>query len=468
MRCALRFYLMALLFTSLSLPQIALGSLRLNEVLPAPGSDWDRDLVSDSRADEWIEIVNSGDVPCDLSGHFLLNGDGRTTVYGFTGDLLPGGLAVVYGSEAVEWEKQNGYSSVGLSLNNSGDVIYLVRVSAGDTILVDSLSYSSGQVGYDVSVARVPDGLGNWTLADHFMPMGGIDQDPTPGGSNQSDPPPHILQITRDPLFPAAGDSVHMIIEAGDASGISRVLLAYDINLEDGEEPEMELVSGTQDLGTWLFTILPCAAGDTVHYRFSLYDLGSSTITPWMGYRVRSVPLPIVINEILADPPPDAQGDANRDGVRDASDDEFIEILNCGSSPIDLSGWQITDAVAVRHIFPEGGFTVLPGEFVTIFGGGTPTGFEGQVYTASTGSLGLTNSADVVSLVDGAGSPVDIRSYGSEGGRDQSMIRYPDCSGDWVLPSDVGLESAFSPHQLNGGSSGVTTSTWGTVKALFK
>jgi hypothetical protein len=459
---------MALLLTSLSLPQISLASLRLNEVLPAPGSDWDSDLQSGSKTDEWVEIVNSGSSGCDLSDYFLLNGDNRTTVYGFTGSISPGEFVVVHGSGAVAWQGDNGYGAIGLSLNNSGDVVWLVQVSAGDTIVVDSLSYSSGEVGYDVSIARLPDGSGDWTLFDHFLPMGGNDLDPTPGTSNASDPPPHIFEITRNPLFPATGDSVHMIVEAGDASGISQVLLAYDINLEDGEEPEMELLSGTQDLGAWHFTILPCAAGDTVHYRFSLYDSQSSTITPWMGYRVRSTPLPVIINEILADPPADLAGDANRDGERDASDDEFIEIINCGSSPIDLSGWSISDAVAVKHVFPGGGFMVLPGEFVTIFGGGVPTGFDGKVYTASTGSLGLTNSADVVSLFDSAGSLMDIHSYGSEGGKDQSMMRYPDCSGDWMLPSEADLDVAFTPHQPNAPTSGMATNTWGTIKALFK
>jgi hypothetical protein len=468
MRCALLLCMVSLLVSSAVSPGVSVASLRLNEVLPGPGSDWNGDLDADSKRDEWVEIVNGGETPCDLSNCLLLNGDGRAVVFGFSGSLAPGGLTVVYGSDAVTWESDNGHSAIGLSLNNSGDIVLLAEVSAGDTVIMDSLEYSSSDVGYDVAIGRSPDAWGTWTLFDHFMPMGGNDSDPTPGESNSSDPAPHIFGIGRDPLFPVSGDSTHIIVEAGDAAGIFRVLLAYDINLEDGEEPEMALVSGTDDLGTWKYTILPCMTGDTVHYRVSLFDVASSTISSWMGYRVRGAGLQVRLNEILADPPADLAGDANRDGERDASDDEFVEIVNCSPTEIDMSGWMLRDESSVRHVFPDTGMIVFPGEFVTVFGGGTPTGFSGKMFTASSGGLGLANTGDVVSLLDGEGSLVDIHSYGSEGGRDESIMRFPDCSDAWMLSSDAGLEVAFSPHEPNSGGTAVTTSTWGTIKALFK
>ena len=375
---------------------------------------------------------------------------------------------IVFGTDAVTWEGDNGHSAIGLSLNNGGDIVLLAEVSGGDTLVVDSLRYTSAQVGYDVSVGRLPDGSGPWALFDHLGPMGGVELDPTPGLSNASDPAPHVLVVTRDPLFPTSSDSTRMIVEAGDASGIVEVLLAYVINLEDGEEPAMTLAAGTSGLGTWTYTILPCAAGDTVHYRVTVSDPQSSAVTPWIGYRVRSAGLQVRMNEILADPPADLPGDTNRDGERDASDDEFIEIVNCGTIAVDMAGWRLSDAVSLRHEFPDTGMVVLPGEFVTVFGGGTPTGFGGKVFTASSGALGLTNSGDIVSLFDGAGSLVDVLSYGGEGGGDEAMIRFPDCSDTWAVPSDVGLEEAFSPHSPNDASSSSVPATWGNIKALFR
>jgi hypothetical protein len=467
MRCALLLCIQALLVASAVSPGISLA-VSLNEVLPAPGSDWDGDFDSNSKKDEWVEIANGGSSACDLSDWLLLSGDGGSVVYGFSGTIGAGAVAVVYGSDALAWESENGHSAIGLSLNNSGDVIWLAKVISGDTLVVDSLRYASAEVGYDVSIGRLPDAVGPWTLFDHFMPKGGEDSDPTPAASNSSDPPPHIFSVGRDPLYPASGDSTHIVVDAGDASGITQVLLAYQINLEDGEEPEMELVSGASDLGTWEFTILPCAPGDTVNYRVSVYEPGTSTVSPLLGYRVRSGVVTVRINEILADPPAGLDGDANRDGERDASDDEFIEIVNCGDTALDVSGWYLSDAVSVRHVFPDTGFVVVPGEFVTVFGGGSPVGFVGKVFVASSGGLSLTNTGDNVVLSDEEGLLVDIHIYGTEGSRDESVMRYPDCGTDWMLPSEAGLEVPFTPHEPNDAMSSVTSSTWGGIKALYK
>jgi hypothetical protein len=468
MRNALHFCMVALLIASVVSPRVSVAGLAINELLPGPGSDWDGDGQADSKRDEWAEIINRDPSTVDLAGYMLLNGTDRRPVYGFSGSLAPGATVTVYGSEAVTWESDNGQASIGLSLNNSGDMLWLVNASSGDTVVVDSVSYGSADVGYDVSLGRVPDGEGSWTLFDHFQPKGGNDKDPTPGMFNSSDPAPHIFGVVRDPLYPTSADSMTIMVEAGDASGILRVLLAYVINLEDGEEPDMDLVAGSPDLGTWAYTILPCAAGDTVRYRTSVYDPDASTITPWTGYRVRSGSLHVRLNEILADPPADLAGDANRDGTRDASDDEFVEILNCGGTTVDLSGWTIADDTSMRHVFPDSGVVIHAGELLTVFGGGEPKGFLGQVFTASGGGLGLANTGDVVYLRDGTGAIVDVHAYGSEGGKDQAMIRYPDCTDAWMLCSDAGLEAPFSPQQPNDGQSAVTGSTWGSIKSLFE
>jgi hypothetical protein len=468
MRCALHFCLVALLLASVVVPRVLTAGPAINEVLPGPGSDWDGDNQADSKRDEWVEIINYDASTIDLTGYLLLNGTDRRPVYGFSSSLAPGATVTVYGGEAVAWESDNGQSSIGLSLNNSGDVLYLGRASGGDTVIVDSVAYASADVGYDVSLGRVPDGGGFWYLFDHFQPKGGNGLDPTPGMHNSSDPGPHVFGVSRSPLYPTSADSTRILVEAGDASGITRVLLAYVINLEDGEEPEMELVSGSSDLGTWAFTILPCAAGDTVCYRAFVFDPDASTMMPWMGYRVRSGNVQVRLNEILADPPADLDGDANRDGVRDAADDEFVEILNCGSTAVDISGWTIADETSVRHVFEESGATAQPGELITVFGGGEPTGFLGQVFTASAGGLGLANSGDVVYLRDRSGAIVDVHAFGGEGGKDQSMIRYPDCTDAWMLCSEAGLETLFSPQQPNDGQSGVVGSRWGNIKALFE
>jgi hypothetical protein len=465
---ALRFFLVCLVsITALEVTQVC-SSPVLNEFMAAPGSDWDGDFVYDSRDDEWVEIANPGSVALELSTYCLLSGPNRTPVYGFTGTLGPGEFACIYGSDALIWEGENGASSIGLSLNNGGDVLWLVNVTAGDTVVVDSMEYTSSQVEADVSLGRVPDCSGEWEAFDHFQPTGGNGADPTPGSSNASAPRPHIFEVLREPMYPASKDSVLIEVAAGDADGIRETLFAFDINLEDGEELPMTLTSGTSDLGTWAFTVLPCGVGDTVHYRVSVEDMtGAVAQSPWRGYRVRQCSLLVKINEILADPPPDLAGDANRDGERNASADEFVEILNCGTVSVDMSGWALRDVSAVRHVFGEG-MVVAPGEFVTVFGGGNPTGFSGKVYIASTGGLGLANTGDEVRLLDAGAQLIDFHSYATEGGRDESMVCYPDCGDYWTLPSEYAEGTPFSPHAPNDPQSGVSGSTWGGIKALYR
>ena len=66
-----------------------------------------------------------------------------------------------------------------------------------------------------------------------------------------------------------------------------------------------------------------------------------------------TLPYQVVINEILTFPPL-LVGDANGDGVVDPQTDEFIEIVNTTLAEVDLSGWQLGDALTIRHIFPPG------------------------------------------------------------------------------------------------------------------
>ena len=149
-----------------------------------------------------------------------------------------------------------------------------------------------------------------------------------------------------------------------------------------------------------------------------------------------------VINEMHADPAGDISGDANGDGTRNATGDEFVEIVNSTGSDTDISGWTVSDGFGVRHAFPSG--TVVPDQCsIVVFGGGTPTGTFGnsEVQTASSGALGLNNGGDDVTLNDGS-SDVASTSYGSEGGDNQSLTLDPDITG---APA---LRQTFSGHRL--------------------
>jgi hypothetical protein len=175
----------------------------------------------------------------------------------------------------------------------------------------------------------------------------------------------------------------------------------------------------------------------------------------------------VALNEFLADPPPDLAGDANGDGTRDSAEDEFVEILNYGATPVDISGWTIQDATGVRHEFAKG-VTLEAGEIYVVFGGGTPTGIPSRSDVASSGGLSLNNTADEVKLVGADAVNRDAHAFGAEGNEDQSVARIPDATGAWSLPHDAGYTWSFSPGVLNESPSPVESESWGRVKSLYR
>ena len=153
----------------------------------------------------------------------------------------------------------------------------------------------------------------------------------------------------------------------------------------------------------------------------------------------------IVINEFLADPPTGIAGDANRDGTRSSSQDEFVELLNTGNITEDLSLWSLWDSSALRHRFAQG--TALPSlERLVIFGGGSPSGIPGLVFTASTGTLSLNNTGDQIILKNKLGIVVNQVGFSREADRDQSLTRFPEGNGSFHLHREVSSSGLiFSP-----------------------
>jgi hypothetical protein len=162
------------------------AQIRLNEILADPASDWDGDGGVDARGDEWVEIMNVGGAPVDLDSYRLGDTSGRFVWrYAFSGVLGPGEVRVVYGSDAIDWQKGSGYPLFGLSLNNSGDTVFLYTIQGTDTAAVDQYGYAAFEVADDRSVGRQPDGTGSWVIHDALNPYGG--SVPPPGtGCNPS------------------------------------------------------------------------------------------------------------------------------------------------------------------------------------------------------------------------------------------------------------------------------------------
>ncbi len=166
----------------------------LNEVLADPARDWDGDTVVDAAEDEWVEIVNAGNVPADLTGVRIGDLD-RAWAYGFSGILPVEGRLVVYGSDAKAWQQANGVGAFGLRLANTGDTVVLWHVTATDTMLLDQYTYVDHEADDDRSSGRRPDAGSTWELFDALNPYtggavpAGNGCAPTPGGSNHCTTP---------------------------------------------------------------------------------------------------------------------------------------------------------------------------------------------------------------------------------------------------------------------------------------
>lgn len=189
-------------------------------------------------------------------------------------------------------------------------------------------------------------------------------------------------------------------------------------------------------------------AGSAEVYKVNAYISNYSTTTsdhyPTISrYLLAPLAPKLILNEICANEPGSATAG------------EFIEIVNVGSGPADLSGYSLYDATGLRHTF-AGGSTLAPGEGIAVFGGaaGIPAGL-GNAVAASTGGLALANSGDTVTLKDGTGATVDSFAYGSglAGTDGVSMNRSPDMTegAAWALHTTL-VAAGSSPGKMASGA----------------
>ena len=133
----------------------------------------------------------------------------------------------------------------------------------------------------------------------------------------------------------------------------------------------------------------------------------------------------IIINEILADPP--TGFDADKDGTASTTADEFIELVNTGDTPIDLTGAQLSDSIRERVTIGGNGFFVIPpGGAMVIFAAGDtdPEDFPGTLMLAAGRTLSLNNGGDTITLTSESGEVLATMTYGSS--TDQSLTREVD------------------------------------------
>lgn len=134
----------------------------------------------------------------------------------------------------------------------------------------------------------------------------------------------------------------------------------------------------------------------------------------------------VMINEMLANPAKDWNGNGDISGM----DDEFIELYNSGNQSVDISGYVLKDTVfrstPGEYALPEGS-VIGPKEFLLIF--------------VSTSGVFQGNDGDAIKLYDPSGNLVDEKEYDATT-EDISLARIPD-GGEW------GNSTAPTPGKSN-------------------
>lgn len=184
----------------------------------------------------------------------------------------------------------------------------------------------------------------------------------------------------------------------------------------------------------------------------------------------------VVINEILADPATDWDGD----GIFNFRDDEWIEVANIGEVPIDLSAYLVADG-------EEGpvwryGFAGLigPGEVRAVFGS------ESKAWEQANGfpvyGLSLNNVGDRLVLFRVTGEDtvlVDEYTFTDHAAEDdRSVGREVGTTGTWGIFDALNPCSAScdppgngcvpTPGSTNECITSTSAESWGSIKAMHR
>ncbi|WKZ54121.1 MAG: lamin tail domain-containing protein [Anaerolineales bacterium] len=187
-------------------------------------------------------------------------------------------------------------------------------------------------------------------------------------------------------------------------------------NPHEGVDANGNAIWGTPKYSNWAYTVTATPSPTAYPTR---------TATPLPGK-----PPILVLNEVLAR----AGTDWNADGRVDVYD-EFIEVINAGTSNLNLSNYRLSLASAPASMFSLPSQTLKPGERMVFYG--------------SQSGLQLKDSGDTVRLLRASNnSLVDAVTYPIADVLDSSVCRYADGYGSWIVGC---YPTPGLPNALTGG-----------------
>ena len=301
--------------------------------------------------DDWIEIYNAGDDTVNLAGFYLSDDKSAPKKSQLPTNanikIAPKGFIVLW----ADGQPEQGALHLGFKLSSGGEDIVLTEPDGFAT--VDEHTYGPQET--DISMGRVPDGGSEWKKFTT----------PTPGASNtgvQPAVPPQISSIKVSPDTIQAGQTVTVSAVVTDDDGdLARVELTY--GPKDSINTTVTMTA-TND-SVFSSQIGPFNDGTRIFFFITAKDAKDhTTASDTLSFEVGYIAPVLFINEFLA-----SNDSCCADNYGDY--DDWIEIYNPGSEPVniggmyisddktDLTAWQIPNTAPDSTTIPAGGFLVL-------------------------------------------------------------------------------------------------------------
>jgi Lamin Tail Domain len=344
------------------------------------------DALGSDTGMEWIELLNTGMDPVDLTGYDL-KPDGATYFTFDTFILDPGSrVAIHINTEGINTDTELFAGLSGNMSNTSGSIVLFSSSEHSSSTIVDFIQY--GAAGQTWEGTAVDAGI--WT-AGEFAPD--VEE----------------------------GDSLNLDPDGQDNNSAMDWNACYptmlDINCQAPPTPtEPPPSSPTPTTGPGTPTAPP----------------GTPTEPPTPSATPTTEPpdSDIVINEVFSDP------EGSDTGL------EFVELYNRGDTPIDLTEYDLKPDDASYFTFPE--FELPVNAFVTIHINTTGTNTDTDLYTGPSSNMG--NSSGFIALFNSTthsvNTIVEYMEYGSGG---QSWESSAVSAGIWT----AGDFAAIPPEGLS-------------------
>ncbi len=383
----------------------------------------------DERYDEFVEILNLGEEPQDLTGWQLSDGTKSNNILPTAEGgavLLPGQYGIIlvskYFSESRSYDTVIPAEALLLTIDASRLGANGLNNSVGERV---SLLSHQGEEGAYTYTPDNPDGYSE----EKIDPAGGDSPENwgnsrckggTPGRRNSITPAEFDLELVAAsfrPALPSASDTLALILSI--RNGGKKTADSFTVVVEE-KEPFQRLLADlllTRQLPPGETTVAeimmpPFADGEyllrvTLRHPLDENPANDSTeLTLWVESEFRSGG--VVINEVMYD--------------TDEKSQEWLELLNCLPQSVNLQGWSLSDCRKTAVINES--VVLLPHHFAVV-ANQQVLGCDSAAVPVLLNLPELNNSGDDVILRDNRGRVIDSLSYrpAMGGSRNRSLER---------------------------------------------